>query len=298
MPEGDDGFGSGGQTADPLAEEFKVDPADGEGEYPTPGGEQPSGDEGAEDPWAAFPEEVRRVAEAKGWKDPADLGRSYIEIEKNIGQRATTEQQLSERIAQLEGRLAQVQQPPPGAADDPLADAKTAEDVIERVNWDRIDELSAGDPIMAMRIFAQEVIPGIQKVERANMQAQLQQNVSPIAESVGEGNVERMATRLATKFGQPFLDNGADVARVYANDPLLRQHKDGMELAYLRVAAQKGLPTTPQRQRGEGEGESLIGGATPSPATAASPDLMEATRNAIASAGLGAGGIAPGQDGL
>ena len=293
--------GMGGTIADqddPIAAQFAdvgEDPDDGF----EPAAPEPSA---PADPFEGFPDEVRRAAEAKGWKSPEDLGRAYTELEKRQGadggKVGELEQQLHETreaLARMEGAMRSQLEPAAGG-DDPLSGITSVDDAIRMVDWDSIDAQAQGDPAIANRIFMGQVLPELLKINRREVLAEVGQEVGPVRQAVSNDAIRRQATELVGRYGDNFRSVSNEVGKRLQQDSTLRQHPKGMELAYLQIAAEKGMALTPA-SRGEGEGLSLLGGAGPDGGRTQEVDVAAQIRDAVRGAGPGAG-VASGRDGL
>lgn len=269
----DDGLGGGGaaiqhRSDDPgeilddsdfaaEAPEFEVAPAVGN---------QP-------DPWEGFDDDARAVAEAKGWKSPAEMAKSYKELETHLGKR---DAEKDEELEALRRDLAATQQAiqglgQQGGQQQPPADrAAAVEELFAPIDYRALDEASGGDTATAIAIYHEQVsMPRMRQALTLlgeeileNVQGQVGGVSQKVDRIGGTLSYQEQARQIARQHPRRFQQYQEDVVREMKGDPSLADRNDGMLIAFNRVLARKVAEEDAAGRAGD-EGEALIGGATP-----------------------------------
>ncbi len=301
-PAGDDGFGGSGTSAlvprdgdeildDPGysgGDEFEIDPS-----LTVPAGDGMGGGAPAAtpaDPWAGFDDEDRRLADAKGWKTPAEMSKAYRNAESLIGSRDTEAEQRARaaetRAAALEAQMLSQQGAQPQGAGGAPADAFA--EIFQPIDYDELERVGNGDPKQMMAIYHEQVMmPQVRKGMAQLAQEMLGHvdqtvggRVAPLEQGLGRISVRDQAQELAREYPQDFGRLRDQVRERLTRDADLRQRPDGMRIAFNDALARDYRERT-QRAAIQQEGETLVGGGGRSQANQRRSDPDAELRDAL-----------------
>lgn len=234
------------------------------------------------DPWGS--DEARKFAEVKGWQTPADVTKSYRELESELGRlRAQAQQTQAPAIApevqaliqqnQMLLQQMQAQQQPvedPGIVDFEEASLEPDFDPGRAMNYIAYD--------MVPRIAQAAVQQALQQFDQTRLQP-LQQQISPVVETVSRQAAVSEAQALRDRVGDDvFIRHGQRAGELYAANPTA-----GLEAAFAQAKWEDDLRAAAQaRLDGQAAG-GLTGGATPPARAQAAPpaDPGEAMKQAL-----------------
>ena len=204
-----------------------------------------------EDPWAAFGDEARELADKKGWKSPSDLIKGYTELERFKGQRDEEKEGLLAELARMEAQRQQA--PPPAQQQQPTAqvggqelnfDALAASCVdpnTGEMNYGALMSLAsalgarmafdAAEARMSER-FAQFETERVQPLTQAQEQARIEQELEQIADFYGDDYAsleQRIEGRLKSDPG--WLDRFGSLQGAFAHEQYEVQREQRQEAA-------------------------------------------------------------------
>lgn len=271
---------------DPILEEPGY--LTGGGEFEPDPGDGPAVDD---DPWAGVPDAIRAAAEAKGIKSPEDFARSFQEAQSLIGRRDEERLTAQQERDLLASQLAALQQGTAPASGSPDPNQEWT------VDFEALSAAAGDDPIQAMKLYHENVVPQLLRDFGAQMLTAVNQDVetriAPVSAHVSQTMLKDQALELSRTYGQDFAKHREEVIRLVSSRPEYRDNPRGLTLAFHELLARDRAAEL-AAARGQ-EGESLTGGRNPrGGANRPVRDVAAETRAAIESA---IGGLA-GKDGL
>lgn len=293
----DDGLGgsAGAATQVPAGD---TDPILEEPGYLADGGEfapDPGNTVGDGDPWAGVPQALREAAEAKGLKTPEDFARSWQEAQSLIGRRDESAQTVTQLQQERDALLAALEQraTAQGGADG-SGGGQQGPAGDWTVDFEALANAAGGDPIEAMKLYHENVVPQMLQDFGTHLMGIVDQNVSgkvaPLERHTSSAMLKEQAQTLAREFPADFPKHKDDIVRLVQARPEYQGNPNGLKLAFYEIiATEKARADAVARGN---EGEMLTGGRGVNPNGRRPPrDVAAETRAAIEGA---IGGIADG----
>lgn len=169
------------------------------------------------DPWRGVPDEVRELAQKKGFKSVSDIARSYQEMERS-----------HTRLSQQMAESRREQEPEPSR--------RPTQPSQDGVDFEAIVDAAGGDPAIALALYDQHVAgPRLQSMLEEALGNFEQSKIAPLSQVAGSMYWRNEANELRSQHPEEFDKYAGEIEDIFVNDPSLAERPDGMRVAFERV---------------------------------------------------------------